>query len=439
MTLASKLRISFLSLTLSWLVVAAGCSVSAASSERAKSESVIDTAYLASFEFLRRADNRIEAPDSLLRPLFEHLERLEKRRSDTVSYSDSLVDKLSILHIGDSHIQAGIFTQQVRGMMQRMFGNGGRGLITPLKLAHTNEPQDYSILSSAEWECAKCTDREPLFQPGMTGLSIRSKDNDFDILIREYPNPERPDYSFCTVTAYHSPSAPPIECDDTLTVGMGCPDTSKLWCSRVDLTECVDSIRLRPSREKGFDNPEYWGFSLENDESGVIYHSTGINGACYLHYSRLGERLKCLSDLTPELIIISMGTNESSTATFHEEQFTKQIDGMVTMIKAANPDAVIMLTTPVQNFRRSGRGHIPNTNTVKARNTIAAYARQNGLALWDMFEVCGGEDAAVAWNKATLMARDKIHYNEKGYKLKGMLLFEALLNSYEKYKAQREQ
>lgn len=36
--------------------------------------------------------------------------------------------------------------------LQKTFGNAGRGLIVPLKLAKTNEPRDYSIISDIDWD-----------------------------------------------------------------------------------------------------------------------------------------------------------------------------------------------------------------------------------------------------------------------------------------------
>ncbi len=420
-------------LALSYVLMSVGCGASAApSAEREKV--ALDTAYLSSFGFLERDNNVIEAPDSLLEPFFDHLRRLEAKDTSMQCVCDDDChdndpDVLSVLHIGDSHIQAGILVQQVRTMMQTVFGNAGRGLVAPLRLARTNEPADYAIVSSAQWRSAKCTDREPSFMPGMTGVAVRTDGNDFSIFISVFDNKERPDYRFNSVTAYHSPSAPPLVCARELSVDMCCPDTSRLWLSRIDLTELTDSVTLFPAAGD-FGTPEYWGFSLENGCDGVLYHSIGVNGACYLHYSNIAGSLLCTSDLGPELVIVSMGTNESSTSRFNADMLYRQIDDMLSSLRKAHPDALFMLTTPAQNFRRTRNGSVPNDNTVRARDVIAAYARENGMALWDMFAVCGGGKAAVAWNRAGLMARDRVHYTEEGYRLQGMLLFEALMNSY---------
>lgn len=51
---------------------------------------------------------------------------------------------LSIVHIGDSHLQADIGTGTVRELFQFDYGNAGRGIISPLKMSGTNQPGDYT-------------------------------------------------------------------------------------------------------------------------------------------------------------------------------------------------------------------------------------------------------------------------------------------------------
>ncbi len=58
---------------------------------------------------------------------------------------------VSVVHIGDSHIQAEIGTSVTRDLLQLRFGNAGRGLVAPLRLSGTNQPHDYSFRSTRTW------------------------------------------------------------------------------------------------------------------------------------------------------------------------------------------------------------------------------------------------------------------------------------------------
>src|SRR5687768_7349147 len=68
----------------------------------------------------RPADNLIGNANHL-DDFFESLSEL-KTKNDR---------KISILHIGDSHIQGDYLTQPTRKNLQQHFGNAGRGLIVP--------------------------------------------------------------------------------------------------------------------------------------------------------------------------------------------------------------------------------------------------------------------------------------------------------------------
>ena len=66
--------------------------------------------------------------------------------------------KLNIVHIGDSHIQADVMTNIVRGKLQEAFGNGGLGLVFPYSLLKTNGGRNVSFSSNIVWNGEKNSD-----------------------------------------------------------------------------------------------------------------------------------------------------------------------------------------------------------------------------------------------------------------------------------------
>jgi len=52
--------------------------------------------------------------------------------------------------------------------------------------------------------------------------------------------------------------------------------------------------------------------------------------------------------------------------------------------------------------------------------------------VWDFFTIMGGEGSIEKWFEMGLTAPDKLHLNRKGYRLKGALLFDALVKLTEK-------
>ena len=59
---------------------------------------------------------------------------------------------VSIVHIGDSHIQANYLTGKVRTLLQSNFGNAGRGVVFPYKIAGSYGPNDVQFSYDGDWE-----------------------------------------------------------------------------------------------------------------------------------------------------------------------------------------------------------------------------------------------------------------------------------------------
>ncbi len=88
------------------------------------------------------------------------------------AFINSNKEPVSIVHIGDSHVQADIGTGTTRELLQYDFGNAGRGLVAPLKMSGTNEPSDYVFQSKNAWNPVKLMSASWRQTVGFTGTSI---------------------------------------------------------------------------------------------------------------------------------------------------------------------------------------------------------------------------------------------------------------------------
>jgi hypothetical protein len=93
--------------------------------------------YLKSYSFIDPAKNSLQNDQRALLPFYQKL--LELR--------NGLREQVIIYQIGDSHVQSGYLSGTARSALQKYFGNAGRGLIFPYRLARTNQPDDYQISS----------------------------------------------------------------------------------------------------------------------------------------------------------------------------------------------------------------------------------------------------------------------------------------------------
>jgi lysophospholipase L1-like esterase len=149
------------------------------------------------------------------------------------------------------------------------------------------------------------------------------------------------------------------------------------------------------------------------------------------HYNNNPEIVAAAKHLAPNLVIVSLGTNESFGKNFGAEYFYGQISRMVAAIRSAMPDAAIMFTTPMENCRRSRGRYTVNKNVRLASEVLMAHAKEFGYAVWNWYDICGGAGAAKAWSARGLMQKDRIHLTAEGYRLQSELLFAALTRDME--------
>lgn len=117
----------------------------------------------------------------------------------------------------------------------------------------------------------------------------------------------------------------------------------------------------------------------------------------------------------------------------------RQMDDLVRMLREKLPNVPMLMTTPPGSYesfrqRRRRRTYKINPRTAVAVQTIRRYADENGLAVWDMYEILGGTHrACLNWQEAGLMRPDHVHYLPDGYRLQGELFYQALLKAYNDY------
>ncbi len=133
------------------------------------------------YAFIRAEDNQIISKEHL-KSFYAKLSALERGE----------VDAVSIVHIGDSHVQADFWTGKLRELFQEQFGNRGRGLVFPFALAESHNPLDVVTNSNSSWQY-----KRNVFKPGppmgVAGASIETDNPEFyiEIILGDSINPQK--------------------------------------------------------------------------------------------------------------------------------------------------------------------------------------------------------------------------------------------------------
>lgn len=355
-----------------------------------------------------------------LNTIFEKLNQLKNQEGTTISF----------LHIGDSHIQAGFLTRVMRTSLQKEFGNAGLGLIIPLKMAGTNQPRDYLITSENSWDSGRMATSSKKYAFGISGITIQSTEPSISLSIEaRYDSINNLSYTFNKVTVFQNSTSAFTTKDSSAILRS---EVLSPYAYAIFLQKDLQQLQLRQHGEKGEPKAVH-AFSLENGKRGVLYHTVGVNGARCRDFCNAPLLVEQTQLLNPQIIIVSLGTNESIETPCNVKGFLESLAGLVSELKKINPTAMFILTTPAENYRRYQRKRIPNERIILIRDAIVEFAAVNRLAYWDLFEATGGKGSNSKWKQSGLMGRDQVHFSVEGYELQGQLFFEAFMKSYHSY------
>lgn len=335
---------------------------------------------------------------------------------------------VSIVHIGDSHIQADFLSGIVRRELQKFFGNAGRGLVFPHQLAASNTPEDISSSSTIKWRFNRLAHPEIQLTAGISGYAITTSSASADIRLSLRTRVGDGSLSFDRLKLFldtNSKNTWVFQADN-----LDLPDTLKMaervsLYTEVKLTQPASGFSITSVRNN--DLKTFYGVSLENSMPGVIYHTIGVNGARYDQYNMASLFWVQLPALKADLYVISLGTNEAQRAVFNEAAFLKELESFLEKLKQISPDASILITTAPDSYRLR---KAPNRVLQSLNKSLAAYCSKNHIPIWDLYRITNGYGSAYSWSRRGLMSRDRVHFTAEGYRIQGLLLFNALAKGY---------
>ncbi len=363
-------------------------------------------------------------PDAL-QSFFGKLNRLENRKDCQVH----------IFHLGDSHIQADMFSGKVREkfLEDKRFPMSARGFVFPYSAARTNNPYNYKTFFSRTWSGKRSVKNRDASRWGISGISLETYQAGSTVSL--HPNVDDFSYNVKKVKVFY-PNTDPASFDIVPKLSAG-NSVSGYFVGDgfVEFTFRKPQTAVELVVNKNRDEQSKFvlqGVTLENTAPGVVYSASGVNSADVNSYFRCRDFEKHAEILEPDLMIISLGTNDAYMYAFDEKQYKTNLRILVDKVQRVSPQTAILLTTPADNYRRR---RYPNKNNEKARQAIFEVAREMGLAVWDLYDVMGGFQSINEWYRNGLAQRDKLHFTGRGYALQGELLFQAIDKSFRQYQS----
>ena len=353
-------------------------------------------------------------------------ERFRQKLQACAECPDSSV---TIWHIGGSHVQAGWFPSRIRHNFDSLghYPSAGRGYIFPYPLAHTNYDRSYNVSSEGEWMGSRSSypNRKVPFRPswGITGIAAYTTDTTACFALG---TPHC--FTRLHIMGDASEGVMPLAVCGTDT--LRCAADTLLRGYVVDFASPVDSVQVLPMLKDG----EYFTVTGLLPEcpgrNGLSYVSTGVNGARTTTWTeRCPEFSRELSVIHPDLVILGLGINDAacSPADFKPEKFKNNYRKLLDTIRQEAPGCAFIFITNNDSWHYYNRRRmVHNDNGEAVRKAMFELAGEYDGAVWDLFEIMGGNGSAGAWRDAGLMKTDRLHFTREGYQLLGDMLYNAL-------------
>jgi len=341
--------------------------------------------------------------------------------------------KISIVHIGGSHIQADVYSGRTRERLQTFYPgmNGGRGSVFPYRIGKTNNPKSYSVHYSGTWATCKNVQYKKKCNLGLTGMAVSTNNINakFKITLK---SDSLVSYYFNKIKLFYNNDSSSFipKFNKEITI-IKTEVNKKLGYTIYHLKGRYKKVELGFKKNNIYQNNfTLFGISLENNDPGIVYHSIGVNGASFPSFLRCNLLEKHIKALNPDMVIISLGTNDAYTTKFSPEFYKSNYEKLIKKIKSVLPNAAILNTVANDSylFRR-----YPNKNTQLAADVIYKVAKKMNCGVYDFYKVMGGFNSSSVWYQKKLMVKDRIHFNRQGYLLKGDLFFNAIIKAYDNH------
>lgn len=350
--------------------------------------------------------------------------------------------EVKVLHLGDSHIMIGHFSNEIRRLFDSAIGIKSYGWVFPNQIGRFNTFYTNSKTVTGKTTFINNLQKEGKYLNGIAGQSIQFQNakTEIEFSLKNLPDSlmyfnklkilyQTDTTTTVLLTAYDSSNKSLIKTDkfaSLSTTTKNFPNNQKI--SEYNLNRYYNKLKLSVDKNDSTKQFNLLGIYLENtNKSGMIYNSLGVGGSSL--YSITNNNSLLLSDINiykPDLIILSFGSNDAYSKTFDTVKYKSKLENFIDSIVNKQPNISILITAPPDS-RSKNREPV---SIEKIQEVFLRIAETHpNVAFWDLRSIMGGKNSVLRWLNLKLAATDKLHYTKAGYELQAQLLIKALLNN----------
>ncbi len=390
-----------------------------------------------------------------LSSFFYSLYRLETKKRST---------PVRILHLGDSHIVADLFSGDLREFFQNRFDSAGRGFLPPGIPDKYYHARGIKVSQYGDWKKYSVYKNKKI-PYGISGVKFSSRNKKSKMMLEtKYP------FDYSEVGFQTSPESGHV----VIHIGQH----KEIF----DTKGNENQIRYFKSYKKGKRltvSPHGDGkvtllsWRVENTRPGIIYTNIGHTGVSADIMSRWDKDFiaRDIKALKPDLIVLSYGTNEGFFDNLNIKRYRDKYVNSIKVLKKYAPNASFLIIgapgavrfpryissgrkKAIGNCRELKKQEIQNykkllykkdkklafwhppPNLNKVRFVQESIAKEIGAWFWDWSAIMQGDCGIISWSqqKPAFAYSDFVHMTHKGARYSARLLFYDIMYFYNREK-----
>ncbi len=405
-----------------------------------------DTTKIKTFEPSAEPRQLIEYPDStrfVLDDFFNSLQNLSENQQ-----------LIRVVHYGDSQLEGDRITQYLRTRLQKQFGGCGVGLVpllekqairSTLHTYHSPNMKKYGLMDNS-----KSSKRTYGLLGGIFTFTPANLSKDSEQEYATYTRFRKSKYDAKTDThtkienvkilyrANRNLYADVLLEEDSSFKDIFAPNEN-FAVAKMDLNADFEKLTINFKTKS---DTELYGVALDCHQ-GIAVDNVALRGCAVVDFRRTsGAFLRSqLEKMNVKLLVLQFGVNvvpnPVKNYNFYETMFYNQLK----YVKALMPELSILVVGVSDMSCRRGGQYVSYPNVTLIRDAQKRAAFRAGCAFWDLYLAMGGENSMPAWvsAKPSLANKDYTHFNHRGAKLVGEMLYNALAKEYENYALRQNQ
>lgn len=344
-----------------------------------------------------------------------------------------------IAYYGDSMTDGDLIVQDVRMNYQERFGGNGVGFVSIISESSASRGS-VKTLFSKNWKIQSYLNvKRPISPFGVNGHVFFANDKANTTWVQYEAGPNKFSTSLDNPTLFYGRSSK--KGNVNFIIGK---DTLKKNLSPNNL---VNSLKVTSGSIKSFkanfihaDSIPIFGFNFDNG-SGVHVDNFSQRGNSGLPISMFDANVMQAfnNNLKYDLIILHYGTNVLNYGTKNYFWYEKGMTKTVNKIKESFPGVSILIVSTADKSTKYDLEMKTDSAVVPLMKAQKKYALETESGFVNLYTLMGGDGSMVKWvdESPAKANKDYTHFNQRGAKAIGNLLYSQLNQGYEQYKVLR--